>query len=210
MGLHQLNIAHRDLKLENLLLNDRGHLKLADFGLAKIVIGQTWTSCGTPEYMAPEIVKMKGHGRAADWWSFGVLVYELFAGTTPFVADSVLQIYRNINAGTKYLDGSKSKWMSAVKSKWASAVVKAKQKHLVESLLVAEPSRRLPVQEGVDALRKQPLFPGGIWDSLNEPTMRGPYVPEIDMNTICKKTRKADVSDLQVPFAGNCDWDKDF
>ena len=78
--LHQRHIIHRDLKPENLLVDKRGHLKLTDFGFAKTVTDKTWTMCGTPEYIAPEIIQGKGHDRAVDWWSLGILIFEMLVG----------------------------------------------------------------------------------------------------------------------------------
>jgi len=70
--LHQRKIVYRDLKPENLLLDASGHLKLADFGFAKKIEDRTWTLCGTPEYLAPEIIKSMGHDTAVDWWALGM------------------------------------------------------------------------------------------------------------------------------------------
>jgi len=78
--LHSKNIIYRDLKPENLLIAEDGYLRLTDFGFAKVVEGRTYTLCGTPEYLAPEILLNKGHGKAVDWWTLGILIYELNAG----------------------------------------------------------------------------------------------------------------------------------
>lgn len=77
-------MIYRDLKPENLLIAEDGYLRLIDFSFIKIVTGRTYTICGTPNYMAPEIILNKGYGKAVDWWSFGILIYEMIAGTGLF------------------------------------------------------------------------------------------------------------------------------
>ena len=98
--LHALGIVHRDLKLENVLVAQDGALKLTDFGFAKKIKYRSWTLCGTPEYLAPEIILEKGHGKAVDWWAFGVLFYEMLNGHSPFEAEDHLATYQKILDGT--------------------------------------------------------------------------------------------------------------
>ena len=89
--LHSNNVVHRDLKPENVLMDRDGYIVLADFGLAKFLQGaadQTFSFCGTAEYLAPEILDMKGHGFAVDWWTLGILVYEMATGRPPFMHKS--------------------------------------------------------------------------------------------------------------------------
>ncbi|KAJ8350762.1 hypothetical protein SKAU_G00258920 [Synaphobranchus kaupii] len=97
--LHSKEIVYRDLKPENILLDSEGHIKLTDFGFAKKLTDRTWTLCGTPEYLAPEVIQSKGHGRAVDWWALGVLIFEMLAGYPPFFDDNPFGIYQKILAG---------------------------------------------------------------------------------------------------------------
>lgn len=101
-ALHAANIIYRDLKPENILVDLDGHIRLTDFGLSKDGItgpgaeGGTKTFCGTPEYLAPEILDNKGHGKSVDWWSFGTLLYEMLCGLPPFYDTNIQKMYHKI------------------------------------------------------------------------------------------------------------------
>lgn len=99
--LHQKKIAYRDLKPENLLIASDGHLKITDFGFAKKIQDghRTYTLCGTPEYLAPEVIMNQGHNYGVDWWSLGVLLFEMLAGYPPFYDNNTYEIYRKITVG---------------------------------------------------------------------------------------------------------------
>jgi len=97
--MHDRHIAYRDLKPENLLLDARGYVKICDFGFAKIVYDATYTLCGTPEYLAPEIIQCTGHSTPVDWWALGVLMFEMLSAEGPFAGDTPLDMYKNILRG---------------------------------------------------------------------------------------------------------------
>ena len=82
--MHERGIIFRDLKPENIMINADGYLNMIDFGFAKVITKRTYTICGTPEYIAPEILLNQGHGKAVDWWTVGILLYEMLAGYPPF------------------------------------------------------------------------------------------------------------------------------
>ena len=114
--LHSKDVVYRDLKPENIMIGSDGYLKLIDYGFAKVVTKRTYTICGTPEYIAPEILLNKGHGKPVDWWTFGILIYEMHAGHAPFMDDDPMNIYKKIiNTKPRYPDGFDSKLKSLVK-----------------------------------------------------------------------------------------------
>ena len=101
-ALHSADIIYRDMKPENIMLDERGHIRLIDFGLAKRGIagsgeaGDTKTLCGTPEYLAPEIIMRVGYGKAADWWAMGSILFEMMTGKLPFIHQNVDKMYNRI------------------------------------------------------------------------------------------------------------------
>ena len=101
--LHDQNIAYRDLKPENLMLDHDGFLKIVDFGFAKLLVdNKTYTLCGTPEYIAPEVLLNQGHGKGVDWWALGILTFEMLSGVAPFTDEDPMNIYHKIIQGNVF------------------------------------------------------------------------------------------------------------
>lgn len=123
--LHSKQIVYWDLKPENILIDTNGYLRLVDFSFAKIITKRTYTLCGTPEYIAPEIIKNEGHGFAVDWWALGILLYEMLTGITPFWDQNPWNIFNNILKGKVYFPSN----------------VPKEAKSLIKHLLVADLSK---------------------------------------------------------------------
>ena len=96
--MHEMSVVHRDLKPDNILVDEQGYLKLIDFGFAKKLEGdeRAYTRCGTHGYMAPEVLSGDGHDRMVDWWAVGIIIYELIFKTNPFYHREPLKLKRNV------------------------------------------------------------------------------------------------------------------
>jgi len=160
--LHSKNIIYRDLKPENLLIGSDGHLKVTDFGFAKKIDQRTWTVCGTPEYLAPEIILSKGYGKAVDWWALGVLMYEMLVGYPPFYDDDPYEIYEKIVAGRiRYPQH-----------------LKPHAKDLISHLLQTDLSKRYGnLKDGVADIKNHKWFEGIDWEELAKGSLPPPFIP---------------------------------
>lgn len=167
--LHGLNIVYRDLKPENILLDYQGHIALCDFGLCKINMKleqKTNTFCGTPEYLAPELLLGKGYTRVVDFWTLGVLLYEMLTSLPPFYDEDVNIMYKKILHDPlvfpNYLD-----------SKTCS---------LIKGLLNRDPRKRLGYN-GVSEIKNHPFFDDVDWNKLNSKGYIPPYKPPVKDNS---------------------------
>ena len=160
--LHKNNCIYRDLKPENVLLDKTGHIKLIDFGLSKLCEGypcKTKTLCGTPEYLAPEVLFEKEYGIEVDWWSLGVILYEMLSGYLPFKIIPSEKITKNIY----------KKRIKMFKHFSKNA------ENLIKRLLEYNPKKRITF----DGIIKHPFFKGTNWDKIERLETNPPFIPEI-------------------------------
>ncbi|XP_016945519.2 cGMP-dependent protein kinase, isozyme 1 [Drosophila suzukii] len=196
--LHARGIIYRDLKPENLMLDERGYVKIVDFGFAKQIgtSAKTWTFCGTPEYVAPEIILNKGHDRAVDYWALGILIHELLNGTPPFSAPDPMQTYNLILKGIDMIAFPKHI------SRWAV--------QLIKRLCRDVPSERLGYQTGgIQDIKKHKWFLGFDWDGLSSQLLIPPFVRPIAHPTDVRYFDRfpCDVNEPPDELSG---WDADF
>jgi hypothetical protein len=181
--LHEMQIVYRDLKPENILLDERGHIKLTDFGFSKVVVDRTWTMCGTPDYLAPEVISGRGHNAAVDWWSLGVLIFEMLAGYPPFTDNSTLVLFEKIrNADSLPLPQHFSR----------------EAQDLIRKLLTIDPSRRLGSSiHGALDIKLHEWFADISWTEMEMRDMLGPIVPKIDGAGDTKNFQAAETEEEQ-------------
>uniref|UniRef100_A0A8B9IBP6 Serine/threonine-protein kinase N3 n=1 Tax=Anser brachyrhynchus TaxID=132585 RepID=A0A8B9IBP6_9AVES len=165
--LHEKKIVYRDLKLDNLLLDAEGFVKIADFGLCKEGIGfgdRTNTFCGTPEFLAPEVLTDISYTRAVDWWGLGVLIYEMLVGESPFPGDDEEEVFDSIvNDEVRY-----------------PRFLSAEALSIIRKLLRKCPERRLGAGErDAEEIKIQAFFKEIDWDALYARTLKPPFVPTL-------------------------------
>uniref|UniRef100_A0A2K6FIJ0 Serine/threonine-protein kinase N2 n=1 Tax=Propithecus coquereli TaxID=379532 RepID=A0A2K6FIJ0_PROCO len=165
--LHEHKIVYRDLKLDNLLLDTEGFVKIADFGLCKEGMGygdRTSTFCGTPEFLAPEVLTETSYTRAVDWWGLGVLIYEMLVGESPFPGDDEEEVFDSIvNDEVRYPRFLSTEAIS-----------------IMRRLLRRNPERRLGAGEkDAEDVKKHPFFRLIDWSALMDKKVKPPFVPTI-------------------------------
>ncbi|XP_041844309.1 serine/threonine-protein kinase Sgk2b isoform X2 [Melanotaenia boesemani] len=164
--LHSLNIVYRDLKPENILLDSEGHVMLTDFGLCKegVATGEIMhTICGTPEYLAPEVLQGHPYKPAVDWWGLGVVLFEMLCGLPPFYNHSKVQMFENILHAHLQLPSTLSEGACSV----------------LKGLLERDISKRLGESRDIEELQEHPFFTFINWDDLVARKVKPPFIPNV-------------------------------
>jgi len=170
--LHMHDIVYRDLKPENILLDANGHIALCDFGLSKANLTKnatTNTFCGTTEYLAPEVLLDEaGYTKMVDFWSLGVLVFEMCCGWSPFYAEDTQQMYKNIAFG---------------KVRFPRETLTVEGRNFVKGLLNRNPKHRLGATDDAEELKRHPFFADIDWDALTKKLITPPFKPKLKSET---------------------------
>ena len=165
--LHTYGVIYRDIKPENILIDEDGYLRLVDFGMAKVLQKdeKATSFCGTPEYLAPEIITGEGHNRAADWWSYGILMYEMFFGIPPFFCDNQEKMYQLITRAELRFP--------------KKIIISDNAKDLLQKLLIKDQDERLGSKSGFNEIKAHPFFKGFDFDALEHRKLEAPFKPEL-------------------------------
>ena len=165
--LHNKGIIYRDLKPENILMDEKGYLRLADFGMAKKLNNneKAMSFCGTPEYLAPEIIIGEGHDKNADWWSFGILIYEMLCGLPPFYVENLERMYELIKSGPL---------------KFPKRITLSDEaKDIIKKLLERNVKKRLGYN-GIKEIKEHPFFKDIDFNLIEQKKIPAPFIPKIN------------------------------
>ena len=203
--LHDLGIAYRDLKPENILIGEDGYIKLCDFGASVSIRGteKESTFAGSPEYASPEMITYEGHTFMSDWWSFGILIYELLYGNTPFYNVDRDRMFDLITTGAV----SYPKFIQIEgELKPRNYKVSEDAKHLINKLLMKDPGARLGTK-GLNEIKKQSFFSGISFEDLKKKKHKAPAKPKIDKEDETKNFDE-EYLDMEIEESPVGDWCK--
>lgn len=193
--IHKMGMVYRDLKPENIMVDHKGFLKMTDFGFCKVLKGRTYTLCGTPEYIAPEIVLNKGYGQSVDWWSFGILVFEMVAGYSPFSVGepSQMEMMDKIVTGKFKIPPS----------------FNVSLKQLILNLLQSDLTKRFGnLKAGVEDIKSHAWFKKTEWTRIFEQTLKPPFIPKVSGPGDYSQFDKYD--DIPLKFSATNQYEKVF
>jgi serine/threonine protein kinase len=201
--LHDLGFAYRDLKPENILIDEDGYLKLCDFGSTVHIQGNNleYSYAGTERYVSPEMINGEGYNMLTDWWSFGILIYELLYGFTPFYNDNKIKMKQLITL-------SKIKFPNSYKDENGKEIpykVSNEAKNIIIKFLNRNCNERLGSgNKGFENIKKDNFFGGMNFKELEEKKIKSPYIPEIDSNDL-KNKNNINLNESKVE-----DWINDY
>ena len=205
--LHNQDIVYRDLKPENVLIDEKGYIRITDFGLSRTGVKDASGArsiCGTPEYLAPEIVLRLEYGKAVDWWTLGSIIYEMLVGAPPFYVESRPELFERIKFDNPKFPSNLSQ----------------NARNLIECLLKKDPAKRLGTTSKV---RDHPWFEDVNWDALLKMQYEAPFVPKLtsptDVQHFSQEFTELPLNSLSLSnsspskyvhyegFTYDCDWD---
>jgi len=197
--LHNLQLIYRDLKPENIMVDSKGFLKLIDLGFVKRVPGRTYTLVGTPAYLSPEIILAKGYNKSVDWWTLGILCFEMMSGLyrSPFYDENIMTMYEKIHSGKVYFPRSFS----------------VELKDLLRQLLRTSPAKRLGNSaQGSTEIKNHSWFVQINWINLFNKEITPPWKPEIEsleeFDELDEKKKKSLLSNKSSSPSGKTKPDK--